>query len=429
MRNIGIIIGREYRERVRKKSFIITTILMPLLMVGLYLAPTLIMRKGGTSLQHIIVIDDSPNSVVSSQLVSDSEVEFKTLNSGKIDDILVQNSDKRLCYGILHIGSEVLSNPSQVTLYLNTSASMLIEEKITNQLEEILTNEKINSFNIEGLKSIIESSTVSINRLHTIKNGGDSTGGEKNPSSIFSYLLALFLGLILYMILIIYGQTVQSSVIEEKSSRVLDVIVTTCKPFDIMMGKIIGVAAVAATQIGIWALLLISCSQLAIPALAMVGSTANIGGAIDGILGQLGNIGFIIKLMTCMFFYVIGGFLLYASLFAAVGSTAESAQDCQQFTTIIMLPIIFSLIIMMQVFNNPNSPILVWCSMIPFTSPIVMMARLPYDVATWEILVSLAILFITFIFTTWGASRIYRIGILTHGKRPSWRDLIAWIKE
>ena len=402
---------------------------MPILMLGLYLAPTLIMTKGGIDQQQIIVIDDSPNKIVSSQLENNDIVVFNIRENITKQEASSQYADKDSAYGILYLGSNILDNPNDLQFYINESASMLVEENIMGQLERIISGERMRSYNIEGIEEIIASTDVSINNLNTIKN--DGSGDEdnmKSTSSIFSYLLALFLGLILYMIIILYGQMVMTTVIEEKSSRVLDVIVTTCKPFDIMMGKILGIAAVAATQIAIWGLLIIAGSQFLIPAIASIDPSSEAGSAINSLLSQITDFGFIIKLVVAMIVYVIGGFLLYASLFAAAGSAVDNAQDGQQFSTIILLPIIFALIIMMQVFNNPNAEVLKWCSMIPFTSPIVMMARIPYGVENWELIVSFIILIATFIATTWIAARIYRIGILTHGKKPSWKDLGQWIR-
>ena len=402
---------------------------MPILMLGLYLAPTLIMTKGGIDQQQIIVIDDSPNKIVSSQLENNDIVVFNILENITKQEASSQYADKDSAHGILYLGSNILDNPNDLQFYINESASMLVEENIMGQLERIISGERMRSYNIEGIEEIIASTDVSINNLNTIKN--DGSGDEdnmKSTSSIFSYLLALFLGLILYMIIILYGQMVMTTVIEEKSSRVLDVIVTTCKPFDIMMGKILGIAAVAATQIAISGLLIIAGSQFLIPAIASIDPSSEAGSAINSLLSQITDFGFIIKLVVAMIVYVIGGFLLYASLFAAAGSAVDNAQDGQQFSTIILLPIIFALIIMMQVFNNPNAEVLKWCSMIPFTSPIVMMARIPYGVENWELIVSFIILIATFIATTWIAARIYRIGILTHGKTLSGQDLGQWIR-
>jgi ABC-2 type transport system permease protein len=234
--------------------------------------------------------------------------------------------------------------------------------------------------------------------------------------------------MLLYMIIIIYGQMVLTSVVEEKASRVIDVMVTSCTPFQLMMGKILGIAAVAVTQIAIWALLVLSASKFLLPALLPADVAMANDAMLSTVLGTLGDVGYLAMLFTYMLLFIIGGFLLYASLYAAAGSAVDSVQDGQQYNTIIMLPIILSIIVMMSVFNDPNSPLAFCTSLIPFTSPIVMMARIPFGIATWEILLSLGLLYATFIFTTWLASKIFRVGIFMHGKRPSWSELWRWIR-
>ena len=242
-----------------------------------------------------------------------------------------------------------------------------------------------------------------------------SDGNMELMSSDITTTISLVLGMTLYMLIIIYGQQVLASVIEEKQSRVLDVMATSCKPFEMMMGKILGIAAVAAVQVAIWCALISFASQFLMP--------------INPIsLPTTFGVFYMLKLFTLLLLYIIGGFLLYASLFAAAGSAVDTNQDAQQFNTIIMLPIILGLIVMMSVFNDPNSSMALCFSIIPFTSPIVMMARIPFDIPFWQIAVSLIALYATFVLATWIAARIYRIGIFMHGKKPSWKDLGAWLK-
>lgn len=231
------------------------------------------------------------------------------------------------------------------------------------------------------------------------------------------------------MIIILYGQMVLTSVIEEKSSRVIDVMVTSCTPFQLMMGKILGIAAVALTQIGIWALLVLLASKFLVPAVFSADVAAANDMMLVAALGTITDTGYLASLFACLVLFILGGFLLYASLYAAAGSAVDSIQDSQQFNSIIMIPIIISIIIMMSVFNDPNSPIAFWSSMIPFTSPIVMIARVPFGIPVWEIIVSLIVLYLTFIATTYLASKIFRVGIFMHGKRNTWRDLWVWIRE
>jgi ABC-2 type transport system permease protein len=231
------------------------------------------------------------------------------------------------------------------------------------------------------------------------------------------------------MVIIIYGQMVLTSVVEEKASRVIDVMVTSCTPFQLMMGKILGIASVAITQIAIWALLVIGASKFIVPAVFATDVTAMNDTMLQTLVGTFGDTTYIAMLFCYLLLFIVGGFLLYASLYAAAGSAVDSVQDGQQFNTVIMLPIIFAMIVMTSVFNDPSSPMVLWASLIPFTSPVVMIARIPFGIPTWEIVTSLVLLYASFILTTWLASKIYRVGIFMHGKRPSWVELWKWLKS
>ena len=250
----------------------------------------------------------------------------------------------------------------------------------------------------------------------------------ESTSSGINYALGLILGMMLYMLLILYGQMVLTSVVEEKSSRVIDVMVTSSSPFQIMMGKILGIALVAVTQIAIWALLVIAASKFLLPAIFSAELTATNDMMLQSIVGTLSDTGYLASLFGCLALFMVGGFLLYAALYAAAGSAVDSVQEGQQYNTIIMMPIILSIIVMMTIFNDPNSPIAFWASMVPLTSPIVMIARIPFGIPWWEVVVSLIVLYTTFVGVVWLASRIFRVGIFMHGKRPSWRELWRWIR-
>lgn len=430
MNNIKLIASREYSARVKKRSFIIATLLMPLFMIGMMVAPSLIMMSGKTETKHIVVIDDSPEKIVGRSLQSNASIEYELLENISKSQACIDYSDESKASAILYIGSNITDNPNDIQLFTNGSSSITTEENIKSEIERILSHEKIISFKIDNIEQILAEADVKISAIQTLKNNGsgDDNSMEKTSSGA-SFFLALILGMLLYMIIVIYGQMVLTTVIEEKQSRVIDVLITSCKPFDIMMGKIIGIVFVAATQLVIWAIIVICASQFLLPAIF---SSEIIGGnmaMMSSVLSTFTNIGFISKLFFLLLIFIVGGFLLYASMFAAAGSSVDSVQDAAQFSSIIMMPIIFSIIIMMQVFNDPNSPLIFWFSMIPFTSPVVMMARIPFDVPTWQIILSILILYITFMVMTWVAAKIYRIGILTHGKKPSWKELGQWIKQ
>ena len=427
MKKLLLIIGREYFERVRNKSFIIVTLLMPIIMIAIMAAPTLVMLYGGKSEQKRVMVVDRSGLVVD-KLYSSPEVEFVDVSELSKSEACAQYGAESDAFGVLYIGSVVDARDS-VQLITNSSSSMMLEENISGQISAIVEQEKLLSYNIENLDQILASIETNIKLSTFVNNGTGAEESMESTSSDMNYILGLILGMLLYMIIIIYGQMVLTSVVEEKASRVIDVMVTSATPFQLMMGKILGIAAVAVTQIAIWAVLVISASKFLLPALMPADAAASGDAMLSAVLGTIGDAGYLAMIFTYMLLFILGGFLLYASLYAASGSAVDSVQDGQQFNSIIMMPIIISIIVMMSVFNDPNSPLAVWSSMIPFTSPIVMMARIPFGIPTWEIILSLVLLYATFLFTTWLAAKIFRVGIFMHGKRPSWSELWQWVRS
>lgn len=434
MSQIGIIIEREFNERVRKKSFIITTLLMPLLVVALMVAPSLVMVFATGDTRHVAVVDHS--GLIAPSLENSSEVVFEPT------DLSVDDARKNLTdiFGVLEIGPDILSNPNDVKLYTNTSSSMLVEDNIRSQIADIIEREKLKKYDIHNLPEILKEVETTVS-LQTFRNDGE--GDSEAQSSVISTGIGFVLGMILYMFLIIYGGMVMQSVIEEKNSRVLEVMVSSVKPFDMMMGKILGVAAVAAVQVLIWGVLICGVSALAMPALIpsdiMQSVEAMQQGTLDmtqtdmdvdmlRAIGTATDFGYLASIFVWLLLFIIGGYLLYSAIFAAIGSSVDSVQDAQQLQTPVMMPIIFSIIIMMTILNDPNSTLAVWCSYIPFTSPVVMMARIPSGVPLWQIAVSLVILYATFVAAVWFAAKIYRVGIFMYGKKPSFKELWKWVR-
>ena len=416
---IGIIITREFNERVRKKSFIVTTILMPVLMIGLMVAPALIMRYSQGETRHISVIDES--GVIAPRLESSEEVVYEPTDL-TLDEARREHTDR---FGILWIGGDIMTNPGNVKLYTNGSSAMLVEESVSGQIADIIEKEKLKDYNIENLSQILDEvkTTVYMQAVSTV--------------------VGLVLGMILYMFLMIYGAMVMQSVIEEKNNRVLEVVVSSISPFRLMLGKILGIASVAVVQVLIWGVLVCGVGALVMPHLIsaeMMGSVeAMRAGTLDptaaGVdmemvqtLATATDFGYVFQIFAYLLLYVIGGYLLYSAMFAAVGSAVDNVQDAQQLQTPIMLPIILSIFVMMVVMKDPNSPLVFWCSMIPFTSPVVMMARIPCGIPTWEIVVSLAVLYATFMAMVWLAAKIYRVGIFMYGKKPTFKELYKWIR-
>ena len=436
MSNISIIIGREFNERVRKKSFIITTLLMPVLVLALMAAPALIMRFSTGELKRIAVIDESGR--VAPALESDEEFRFEPT------ELTTDEARRSLedVYGILYIGRDVMTNPDNVRLYLNGSSSLSVEENITGQIEDIIETEKLKAYHIENLPQILDEVKTTVH-MQTFRNDESQEEDSQARSSVIASASGFVLGMVLYMFLLIYGGMVMQSVIEEKNNRVLEVVVSSISPFRLMLGKILGIASVAVVQVLIWGVLVCGVGALVMPHLIsaeMMGSVeAMRAGTLDptaaGVdmemvqtLATATDFGYVFQIFAYLLLYVIGGYLLYSAMFAAVGSAVDNVQDAQQLQTPIMLPIILSIFVMMVVMKDPNSPLVFWCSMIPFTSPVVMMARIPCGIPTWEIVVSLAVLYATFMAMVWLAAKIYRVGIFMYGKKPTFKELYKWIR-
>lgn len=427
MNKIGLIIQREFFERARKKSFIITTLLMPILMVGLMIAPSLIAVYGGSENHQIVVVDNSGKNI-SQRLISTPDITFVDQSQMSKSEACSTYDEESGIFAVLYI-DEDMEAPNGVQLITNSSSTPAIEQNITQQIKSIVEHDKLKEqYGIEDLDLKLASVATNIELNTFVNDGSGDEASMESTSSGINYALGLILGMLLYMVIVLYGQMVLTSVVEEKSSRVIDVMITSCSPFQLMIGKILGIASVALTQIAIWAVLIIAASKFLIPAIfsADVATTNDI--MLQSLIGTLGDTSYIATLLVYLVLYILGGFLLYASLFAAAGSAVDSVQDGQQFNTIILMPIILAMIVMTSIFSDPNSSLAVCFSMVPFTSPIVMIARIPFGIPTWEIVVSLVILYASFIVTTWMAAKIYRIGIFTHGKRASWQELWKWLK-
>lgn len=440
-KNIGLIIGREFRERVYKKSFIITTIVMPLLMILLSAAPTLIMEYADSETRQITVVDES--NIIAPRLASNKDVAF-IISNNDIATTLVATSQDEANFGVLHIGKDIIDNPNNARLYTTSSSSLMLEEEIASQIEDVIESERLKAYNIENIAEILDKVKASVH-LTTLRTDKDEESAAS--SAIASSIIGLILGFLLYFILVIYGAMVMQSVIEEKSSRILEVMVSTVKPFEMLMGKILGVALVAAVQIAVWGVLLIVCSAVIMPAFmpdnildsvqqvqggadaALLATQQNIDPEMLTALSSILNTGHIAMIFAMVLLFTMGGFLLYSALYAAVGASVDQAQDAQQLTAPITIPIIIAFVVTMMIMKDPNSPIVFWCSMIPFTSPIVMVARIPSGIPAWEIVTSLVVLYATFVLCVWGAAKIYKIGIFMHGAKPTLRDLWRWLKN
>ena len=437
MSNVSIIIQREFNERVRKKSFIITTILMPVLMIVLMIAPALIMEYSGGEQKTIAVIDDS--GLVAPQLQSNEELRFEPT------DLSTEEARRSLTdrFGVLYIGSDILENPSDVKLYANASSSLSIESNITGQIEDILEAEKLKAYHIDNLQQILDEVKTTVT-LQTFRNDKSQEAESQAQSSTVATAAGYILGFVLYMFLLIYGSMVMQSVIEEKNNRVLEVVVSSVRPFDLMLGKILGVALVAVVQVLIWGVLIFAVGAIVLPQLMPAEMMAGVQAMQQGMpdaaamgdmdpemlqaVAAVTDTGYILKIFVCLLLFVFGGYLLYSAMFAAVGSAVDNVQDASQLQMPVTLPIILALLMMLAVIKDPNSSLAFWFSIIPFTSPVVMMARIPYDIPLWEIVLSLVVLYASFVAMVWFAGKIYRVGIFMYGKKPTFKELLKWVR-
>ena len=346
-------------------------------------------------------------------------------------------------FGVLYIGGDILKNPNNVRLYANSSSSLSLESNITGQIERILEAEKLKAYNIENLSQILDEVKTSVN-MQTFRNDKSQEEDTQAQSSAVATGVGYVLGFILYMFLLIYGSMVMQSVIEEKNNRVLEVMVSSVRPFDLMMGKILGVASVAIVQVLLWGVLIAGVGALVMPHLmpedVMASAQAMQQGMPDAAsmsgmnpemlqaVAAMTDLGYIVKIFVSLLLFVFGGYLLYSAMFAAVGSAVDNVQDASQLQMPITLPIILALLMMFVVIKDPNSQLAFWFSIIPFTSPIVMMARIPYDIPLWEVALSLVVLYASFVGMVWFAAKIYRVGIFMYGKKPSLKELFKWIR-
>ncbi len=423
---ISIIIRREYMERVTKKSFIITTLLMPVIMLGLMMAPVLIAMFSESDNRNILVIDNSADTI-SSRLQNTPTLTFLPQNISVDSARRVESVD-----AVLVIPESIYDNGATLQIYTNGASSMEVESAITGQFNDIIESQRLKNYNIDDLDEII-SAVHSDVKLQSLRNDEDAT----ESSTMLSYMLGLILTLMLYMCLLLYGQMVMTSIIEEKNNRVLEIVVSSVRPTQLMLGKICGIGLVAITQIVIWGVLLSAMSAFVLPAVLPAGVSADMAGPSANIstdlellqaLSMLGNVAYIIQLFGLLLLFLIGGFMLYSAIYAAIGSAVDNIQDAGQLQSIVVFPIIIGIVVAMQAASDPGSSMAMWTSMIPFTSPMVMMARIPFGIPAWEIAVSLIILVISFFIVVWFAAKIYRVGIFMYGKKPSFKELIRWMR-
>ncbi len=444
MNKIGLILQREYLTRVRKKSFLIMTFLGPLLISSVMIIPIWLATREHEEKQKIEVVDDS-------YLFRDSIPPNKQLNFvyGSFSLDKAQDDFYKTDFtAILYIPSNILTGGGTVKLFYKTLPGLAVEESIKSGIEDMIYNFKLQKNNVD-LKTIQNAKTS----VNLVTEKIEKNGSTARTSTTTQTAVGFVFGILIYMFIFLYGAQVMRGVIEEKTSRIVEVIISSVKPFQLMMGKILGVALVGLTQFLLWLILTFSIYTAAQTFLFRDIKTEALqkelvkeevfkkGANLEALkkdkpgkhslksyeaLSTFESIDFV-SIVSCFLFYFLAGYLLYGALFAAVGAAVDSETDVQQFMLPITIPLVLSFVLAQTVVQDPNSSEAFWFSIFPLTSPVIMMVRLPFGVPWQQVALSMALLVLGFLFTTWMASRIYRTGILMYGKKASYRELWKWI--
>lgn len=436
-----LIIAREYLTRVRKKSFIILTLLGPLLMAALIIVPVYVATKSERDAK-ILVVDDNDYYI---NRFTDTEHLHFSYQSGDIEELKMKcvNSEYD---AVLHILGG--SQSTKLNLYYGEEPPMSLRENIESQMNKLVFDRTVkDSLHVDPKKfdEIKEYSRVSIVTLQL-----DENGEEKESFADMNRMIGLICGFLIYMFIFMFSSQVLRGVLEEKTNRIVEVLISSVKPFQLLMGKIVGVALVGLTQFVLWVMLtfvIVGGVQLAAPSVfgastPSIEVTAPAGAAqVQEMAGaptvaepslfqQLFDFYpfSFMQLIICFLFYFLFGYLIYASLFAAVGSAVDNETDSNQFTLPITIPLLLTIMLIVPIAESPNGSLSWWLSMIPLTSPVAMLIRLPSGVPFTDLLLSMVLLVAFFLFSVWFAAKVYRVGILMYGKKITYRDLLKWLK-
>lgn len=437
----GIVISREYLNKVKKKSFLITTFVVPILFAAICILPSLLMLNVKEKSQKVAVVDYS--GIVMPYFESNEAAEF-TDCSGE-DPAVLKDELKSRGFDVLVVVSQLDSAKSvSLQTFSKKPTGVDFNSSLKAKANKAVEQYRIGTYQIAGLDQIMKDvkADVKVNEF-TLDDSGNATVSE---SGIYM-VISMVLGMLIYMFIAMFGASLMSSVIEEKSSRVVEVLVSSVKATELMFGKIIGIALVALTQFALWIiltlLLVLGASAIfgfgdLMNSADMMGMASTMNGVDVAAMAQNSEASVIFTtlshipwgtLIVSFFIFFILGYLLYASMYAAIGSAVENEADTQQLQLPVTIPLMLAFFIVFFAFKNPDSAVVWWGSMIPFTSPIVMLARIPYGVPVWEIVVSVALLFLTFVVMAWASAKIYKAGILMFGKKSTWGDLWKWLKQ
>ena len=452
MKNLGIIISREYLTRVKKKSFLLTTFLVPVLFAAMCILPSVIMFMAKDEGKKIAVVDQS--GIVLPYLEDSDAVTYEDYSSEPVDSMKIRFESLGLDALVVVSPLDSVAKTVSVVSYSNKPLSVDLKDRIGSRAEEAVEDYRISLYDMGDLKQIMEDVKADVSvSTYTL----DESGEEQITSSEVYMIISMVLSIIIYMFIALFSGMVMQSVIEEKSSRVVEVLVSSVKATELMFGKIIGVACVALTQFFLWivlTLLLVGGFSAFVGFDSLMGdpqqteqmmqmtTQMQMGGVdmqemtqamadesgVGAVLTTLGNINWGQMILAFVIYFALG-YLLYASLFAAIGSAVENEADTNQLQLPVTIPLMLAFFVALYAFNAPDSAVVWWGSMIPLTSPIVMLARIPFGVPGWELALSIALLVGTFVACGWLSAKIYKIGILMFGKKTTFKDLWKWLKQ
>ncbi len=416
-RSLRLIIEREYTSRVKRKSFIITTLLVPIFMAVLMVAPAAIMALAEPESATVAVVDNTGQ--LAARLHSGSNIDFIYVNE-PLDSLRENDAFS----SILVFGEKAIAQPEKnITFYSHGSPALPTMSYINSEVEKAIKDVRLEAYNIPDIKQILAKAEVDID-LPVIRIDKEE---DSETSAGFNYFVGLALDMMLYMFILIYGQMVMTSIIEEKNNRVLEIVVSSVKPSSLMLGKITGIGLVAVTQILIWSVIFIVLSLTSGSIFSSIAGDSDMG-ELTSAFAQAGDTFYVLGLIACVLLFFIGGFMFYATIWAAIGSAVDNVQDASQLSTIATLPVIIGVVCSMAVLAAPDSTMAMWVSIIPFTSPMTMMSRLPYGVPAWQIAVSLVVLYASFLALIYVCAKIYRVGIFMYGKKPTLAEIIRWTR-
>lgn len=453
---IGLIIKHEYLTRIRKKSFWLVGILTPLAIVAVGALIGFLSFMNEKDVSQVAVYDLSGR--IGPRLEGRDNIEFIQLDPAlSVDSVKSLVRSDRSIKGVLYVPQDTTADYSVIEkgmyVYYSENVPMAVQGDITRQVERMIQDRKIELLGVNP--EILAKTKTSVNLTMVDMSGQD---GEKEESDLVQgvkYGLAFALCIMLYMFMVFSGNMVMTSTLEEKTNRIVEVIISSVRPFDLMVGKIISSGLVCLTQLGVWVVMLTSLSLIGVagvssvldkkaaehmtemttqmsssdPAVAQTVAVASSDmDKVAEVMADLSQIDFLTIGIVSIVFFILG-YLLYASLYAAVGAAVDSPNDAGQFVMPLTIPLLLGFYCAITIINNTNGPVAFWMSMIPLTSPVVMMVRVPFGVPAWEIVLSALLLLVTFLALTWVAAKIYRIGLLSYGTKPSYKDLWKWIKQ